>query len=89
MWEHYLHWELELNDLRHALNVYDKIIRTPTQKYMDHFQSLKDFVQKQTPEEILSEEEYTELKSLVQSEAPEELEGDVSIQIALFFKTLE
>lgn len=84
MWEHYLHWELELNDLRHALNVYDKIIRTPTQKYMDHFQSLKDFVQKQTPEEILSEEEYTELKSLVQSEAPEELEGDVSIQIALF-----
>lgn len=72
-----MQWEIELNDLQNVMRVYEKIIRTPTQKYVDHFQSLKDFIQKHAPEEIISSEEYDELKTVVQSEAPEEIEGDV------------
>ncbi|CAL8111822.1 unnamed protein product [Orchesella dallaii] len=80
LWEHYLQWEQELNELKNVMSVSDKINSTPTQKYLEHFQSLKDFVGKHPPEDILSLEEYTELKTLVQSEAPEELEGDELVE---------
>jgi len=80
LWEHYLHWELELNELRNVLVVYDKVISTPTQKYQEHFSSFKEFVQKHAPEDILSSEEYTDIKNEVQSEAPEELEGESLVE---------
>lgn len=37
LWEAYLRWEIDGKRLKHVVDVYDKLLATPTQGYNSHF----------------------------------------------------
>ncbi|XP_062858347.1 pre-mRNA-processing factor 39 [Trichomycterus rosablanca] len=62
LWNAYITWETEQNNLANVTAVYDRILGIPTQLYSQHFQRFKDHVQNNHPKHFLSEEEFVQLR---------------------------
>jgi len=62
LWELYINWELERDDLRRVFQIYDKLLVVPTLYHTTHWDNFQDLVTSNDPKELLSPEEYEELK---------------------------
>ena len=62
LWELYINWEIERDDLRRVFEIYDKLLSIPTQFHTTHWDNFQDLVNSNDPKELLSPEEYEELK---------------------------
>ncbi|CAM1292568.1 PRPF39 (predicted), partial [Pycnogonum litorale] len=61
LWEMYIIWEGESGRLLNVLNLYDRLLNTPTIQYSQHFERFKEFVEQNDPKEFLKESEYGEI----------------------------
>ncbi|KAI9553562.1 hypothetical protein GHT06_021480 [Daphnia sinensis] len=62
LWELYINWEVERDDLRRVFQIYDKLLAVPTQFHTTHWDNFQDLVNQNDPKELLTLEEYEELK---------------------------
>lgn len=65
LWDHYIKWEIDQNQLLNASNIYNRLIATQTLGHLQHFENYKEFVNKNEPEKILSVKEYLDLRQKV------------------------
>jgi len=65
LWDHYIKWEIDQNQLLNASNIYNRLIATQTLGHLQHFENFKEFVNKNAPDQILSAKEYLELRQKV------------------------
>lgn len=65
LWDHYIKWEVEQNNLINAFNIYNRLLATQTLGYLTHFENFKEFVNKSTPEKFLNAKQYLELRHKV------------------------
>ena len=60
LWNKFVKWEIENRNWMGIMGIYDKAIRTLTQHYSIIFSDFKSFVNKRSPRDILSEDEFQE-----------------------------
>ncbi|UYV80457.1 PRPF39 [Cordylochernes scorpioides] len=78
LWDLYLSWETENHNLRGLLAIYDQLLAIPTQLYSHHYEKFQELVQKNSPQDLLSPEEYLQLKQEYAATRPEKMaEADV------------
>lgn len=72
LWESYIKWETENKRFNKVMEIYDRLLCTPTFDYMAHFESFQEFVTSNSPNRILSVDDFlalrAEVKSLLKSE---------------------
>ena len=68
LWNKFVKWEIEQKNWMAIMNIYDKAIRTQTQHYSIIFSDFKSFVNKRTPRELLTEEEFQDYLSAVRKD---------------------
>ncbi|XP_035473596.1 pre-mRNA-processing factor 39 isoform X1 [Scophthalmus maximus] len=62
LWESFINWETEQQQLANVTAIYDRVLGIPTQLYSQHFQRFRDHVQNNNPKHFLSEKEFVELR---------------------------
>jgi len=93
LWHDYISWEVEENELFKAVNLYYRLIRIPTSKYLKNFFKFQEFIFKNSPEEYLDSPDFLKRRRLIireldQSNNRESLDedsippGDDSTEIA-------
>jgi len=65
LWDHYIKWEIDQNKLSNAFNIYNRLLAAQTFGYLQHFENFKEFINKNSPDKILSVKEYLELRQKV------------------------
>lgn len=65
LWEAYIKWETEAKRLQRVVDIYDRLLKTPTLSYNSHFGSFSDFVGANALPELLTKEQLKELKGQV------------------------
>lgn len=68
LWDHYIKWEIDQNMLVNAFSIYNRLLSTQTLGYLQHFENFKDFVNKNSPDKILSPKEFLDLRQTVTDE---------------------
>ncbi|KAJ8670342.1 hypothetical protein QAD02_001601 [Eretmocerus hayati] len=72
LWESYIKWETENKRLSKVMAIYDRLLCTPTQNYLKHFESFQEFVMSNSPNKILNVDDFlairAEVKSMLKSE---------------------
>ncbi|XP_044011672.1 pre-mRNA-processing factor 39 isoform X2 [Aphidius gifuensis] len=67
LWESYIKWELEGKRLSRVTALYDRLLSTPTFGYMTHFQTFQEFVSTNSPNKILTTDDFLELRGEVKA----------------------
>lgn len=79
LWEHYIKWECEGKRTGHAMRLYERLLVTPTQGYMQHFENFQEHVMANPPNKVLEVDEFLalrkEVKSAVRVDAVEEVDN--------------
>ncbi|XP_022920714.1 pre-mRNA-processing factor 39 [Onthophagus taurus] len=65
LWESYIKWENEAKRYQHATAIYDRLLSTPTQGYITHFDNFQEHVSNNTPNKILEVDEFLALRKEV------------------------
>ncbi|CAG7718479.1 unnamed protein product [Allacma fusca] len=58
LWDHYIDWEINNNDLRKAFSIYRRLINVPTRLYNRHWDNLKALIRDHHPRDYLGKDEY-------------------------------
>ncbi|OON20456.1 hypothetical protein X801_03661 [Opisthorchis viverrini] len=69
LWEHYISWETGHNRLRNAVDVYTRLLQTPTQLYFQNWDSFNKLVEDNRPEDLLSRNEFARFHAQVSLKA--------------------
>lgn len=83
LWEVYINWEVERDDLRRVFDIYDKLLSIPTQFHTTHWENLNDLVNQNDPKELLTPDEYQQLKTEIF------LERKISMEVIADIKLTE
>uniref|UniRef100_A0A8C5QAH5 Pre-mRNA-processing factor 39 n=1 Tax=Leptobrachium leishanense TaxID=445787 RepID=A0A8C5QAH5_9ANUR len=62
LWEMYINWETEQENLSGVTTIYSRLLSVPTQYYNNHFQKFKEHIQGNLPRKILTDEKFMELR---------------------------
>lgn len=62
LWDAYIKWEMEGKRLQRVVDIYDRLLATPTLGYNSHLGTFTDFVLAHPIEELLTAEEFEKLK---------------------------
>lgn len=84
LWDSYVKWEKESQNLTKVTELYDRILRNPTQGLAHQFDMFKDFVKEVHPKDMLAVDDFlalrkevlTALKAEKTPEAPEDPEAE-------------
>ncbi|KAG7157552.1 Pre-mRNA-processing factor 39-like 2 [Homarus americanus] len=68
LWEAYISWESTGKRWKNVTLLYERILATPTSKYMQHWQKFQDHVKKHLPSEIVGVDEFLSLRREVLAE---------------------
>ncbi|XP_066962697.1 pre-mRNA-processing factor 39 isoform X2 [Macrobrachium rosenbergii] len=68
LWESYINWESTGKRWKNVTQLYERILATPTSKYMHHWQKFQDHVKKHLPSEIVGVDEFLSVRRAVLSE---------------------
>ena len=69
LWNKYVKWEIDNKNWLAVMAIYEKAVLAQTQHYSIIFSDFKTFVNKRSPRELISEEEFQELLMEVRTEA--------------------
>nr|XP_039271268.1 pre-mRNA-processing factor 39-like [Styela clava] len=69
LWNKYIHWEQSNKDWNAVIDIYDRVLKLPTQHYAIFFKDYKEFVMSRSPKEILSYQEFEEMLEEVRDDA--------------------
>lgn len=75
LWTQYIDWEISVNDIMRASQVYDILLATPTMEHSAHFERYKQFVERFEPDQILNPQEYESISDLVYDKIKHDLDG--------------
>ncbi|EDV21608.1 uncharacterized protein TRIADDRAFT_59779 [Trichoplax adhaerens] len=67
LWNSYIAWEKGSGLLKNVIPIFDQILKIPTRQYGSYILSLTDFINNNTPEDILSEEDLASIQSEIAS----------------------
>ncbi|KAK9501193.1 hypothetical protein O3M35_002266 [Rhynocoris fuscipes] len=65
LWDCYIKWETEGKHLQNVCQIYDQLLRIPTQGYKTHFENFEEFVLNNQPNKILSVDEFLSIRAEV------------------------
>ncbi|XP_073973228.1 pre-mRNA processing factor 39 [Rhodnius prolixus] len=65
LWDSYIKWEAEGKHLQNVSQIYDQLLRVPTQGYKTHFENFEEFVRNNPPNKILSVDEFLTIRAEV------------------------
>ncbi|CAI6353536.1 unnamed protein product [Macrosiphum euphorbiae] len=65
LWHDYISWEVEINELYNAAQLYYRLISTPTSNYLNNFFKFQEFIFTKLPGEYLEREEYTKRRNII------------------------
>ncbi|KAF6773318.1 hypothetical protein AHF37_07751 [Paragonimus kellicotti] len=65
LWEHYISWESGHNRLVNVVDIYTRMLQTPTQLYFQNWDSFNKLIEDNRPEDILSRSEFARLHAQV------------------------
>ncbi|XP_050441249.1 pre-mRNA-processing factor 39-like [Adelges cooleyi] len=65
LWDHYIKWEIDQGMVQNAFNIYDRLLGTQTLGYLQHFENFKEFVNKNSPDKLLSAKEFLEFRQQI------------------------
>lgn len=72
LWESYIKWETEGKRFNRVTALYDRLLRTPTLGYKNHFDAFQTFVTSNPPNRILNVDDFlalrTEVKALLKTD---------------------
>lgn len=68
LWEAYINWESGGKRWKNVTQLYERVLATPTSKYMHHWQKFQDHVKKHLPSEIVGVDEFLSLRRAVLTE---------------------
>ncbi|XP_068203314.1 pre-mRNA-processing factor 39 isoform X2 [Palaemon carinicauda] len=68
LWESYINWESTGKRWKNVTQLYERILATPTSKYMHHWQKFQDHVKKHLPSEIVGVDEFLSVRRAVLTE---------------------
>ncbi|XP_069945998.1 pre-mRNA-processing factor 39 isoform X2 [Cherax quadricarinatus] len=68
LWEAYIAWESTGKRWKNVTLLYERILATPTSKYMQHWQKFQEHVKKHLPSEIVGVDEFLSLRREVLAE---------------------
>ncbi|CAH2328845.1 pre-mRNA-processing factor 39 isoform X1 [Pelobates cultripes] len=63
LWEMYVNWEMEQENLSGVTSIYSRLLGIPTQYYSNHFQKFKDHIQTRLPRKFLTDDKFLELRT--------------------------
>ncbi|XP_074530426.1 pre-mRNA-processing factor 39 [Halichoeres trimaculatus] len=63
LWDLYIEWEKEQDNMRNAAAVLDRVLKVPTQLYNTHYDKFKEHLNSHEPKVVLFQEEYEELRA--------------------------
>ncbi|KAK7078290.1 PRP39 pre-mRNA processing factor 39 [Halocaridina rubra] len=79
LWESYINWESAGKRWKNVTQLYERLLATPTSKYMQHWQKFQEHVKKHMPSEIVGVDEFLSLRRAIlielnrsDSETPDE-----------------
>ncbi|XP_017784067.1 PREDICTED: pre-mRNA-processing factor 39 [Nicrophorus vespilloides] len=67
LWENYIKWEIEGKRLQFATLVYERLLATPTQGYLQHFDNFQEHVASNPANKILEVDEFLALRKEVKN----------------------
>ncbi|KAG0717753.1 Pre-mRNA-processing factor 39 [Chionoecetes opilio] len=62
MWEAYLNWESNGKRWKNVTRLYERLVATPTSRYVQHWQRFQEHVRKHMPSEVVGVEEFLTLR---------------------------
>jgi len=65
LWDHYVKWEHENKDLPRIFQMYQKILRNPTQGLSQQLETFKKFVNENNPKDLMDTSEFLQLRKEV------------------------
>uniref|UniRef100_A0A1B0CSS7 Pre-mRNA-processing factor 39 n=1 Tax=Lutzomyia longipalpis TaxID=7200 RepID=A0A1B0CSS7_LUTLO len=65
LWESYIKWETEGKRIGNVVAIYDRLLCTPTQGYNGHYDSFSEIVSNNTPQVLVSVEEFKRVRAEV------------------------
>ncbi|XP_063992035.1 pre-mRNA-processing factor 39 isoform X1 [Diachasmimorpha longicaudata] len=65
LWESYIKWEQDGKRLSRVTALYDRLLSTPTFGYMSHFQTFQEFVSANSPQRILTVDDFLAIRAEV------------------------
>ncbi|XP_071519274.1 pre-mRNA-processing factor 39 isoform X2 [Panulirus ornatus] len=68
LWEAYIAWESAGKRWKNVTLLYERLLATPTSKYMQHWQKFQDHVKKHLPSEVIGVDEFLSLRREVLAE---------------------
>ncbi|XP_072172767.1 pre-mRNA-processing factor 39-like isoform X1 [Diadema setosum] len=78
LWDQYINFEKkDQKDWKKVMQLYDRLLKIPTQLYRHHFDKMKEFIQSHIPKEYLDFDEFLSLREQVVAEAnPQDADDD-------------
>ncbi|CRL06004.1 CLUMA_CG019081, isoform A [Clunio marinus] len=78
LWDGYIKWEGEEKNFHNIMNIYDRLLSTPTQGYKTHWDNFRELVNNNNPvHKLVSVEEFKILRDEVRKELGEANVGDI------------
>ena len=68
MWECYINWESSGKRWKNVTLLYERLIASPTSRYIQHWQRFQEHVRKHMPSEVVGVEEFLTLRREVLAE---------------------
>ncbi|XP_042861360.1 pre-mRNA-processing factor 39-like isoform X3 [Penaeus japonicus] len=68
LWEAYINWESGGKRWKNVTQLYERLLATPTSKYMQHWQKFQEHVKKHLPSEVVGVDEFLSLRRSVLTE---------------------
>jgi len=68
LWETYINWETAGKRLKNVTQLYERVLETPTSKYMNHWTKFQEHIKKHLPSEVISVDEFLSLRREVLAE---------------------
>lgn len=68
MWESYINWESGGKRWKNVTLLYERLLATPTSRYIQHWQRFQEHVRKHMPSEVIGVEEFLSLRREVLAE---------------------
>lgn len=68
LWESYINWESAGKRWKNVTQLYERLLATPTSKYMHHWQKFQEHVKKHLPSEIVGVDEFLSVRRAVLTE---------------------
>ncbi|XP_031640349.1 pre-mRNA-processing factor 39 isoform X2 [Contarinia nasturtii] len=79
LWEAYIKWETENKRLNNVINVYDRLLATPTQGYSSHFENFQEIVSNNAIASLIPVDEFKRLRKEVRDAETKESADDSAL----------